>query len=295
MEQKMGESNRKNSIKTDLCRTAQALPGNQMVVFSENCRLETSFPDLCYSWPMSGAWQEKNSERHSHKRAPKDAKANLMDTNEPQVEDKLNSDCYSAGERAWMEYGQQLRAYCLNPLLEILGRCRVTPDAVTIASGLCGAAFLPLWLVNQPVAALFCLLMHVLLDGLDGPLARHQGTASPRGSFVDTFTDQVVVTLVTVAWIIRSPSSLNIAFGGSYIFLYAMVVGMAMVRNALEVPYSWLVRPRFFVFVAIAIEWLIEWPLALTTLVVCDLLLAIKCASGFLALRAKLPGPNLPD
>ena len=218
-----------------------------------------------------------------------------METNEPRVEAKLGSDCYSAGERAWMEYGQQLRARCLNPLLGILVRWGVTPDAVTIASGLCGVAFLPFWLIKQSAAALLCLLLHVLLDGLDGPLARHRGTASPRGSFVDTFTDQVVVTLVTVAWIIRSPSSLNIAFGGGYIFLYAMVVGMAMVRNALAVPYSWLVRPRFFVFVALAVEWLSEWPLTLATLIVCDLLLAIKCASGFIALRAKLPGPNHVD
>lgn len=218
-----------------------------------------------------------------------------MATNDPQGVDKLSSDCYSAGERPWMEYGQQVRASCLNPLLGILARYRVTPDAVTIASGLCGVAFLPLWLMHQSAAALIGLWLHVLLDGLDGPLARYQGNASPRGSFVDTFTDQVVVTLVTVAWLIGSPSSLNIAFGGGYIFLYAMVVGMAMVRNALEVPYSWLVRPRFFVFAAISLEWLTEWPLTLATLVTCDLLLAIKCASGFIALRAKLPGPNAPN
>lgn len=218
-----------------------------------------------------------------------------MDSTDPQGEAKLKSDCYSAGERAWMEYGQRLRAICLDPLLGRLVRCGVTPDAVTIASGLCGIAFLPLWLVHQSAVALVCLLLHVLLDGLDGPLARHQGTASPRGSFVDTFTDQVVVTLVSVAWLIRSPSSLNIAFGGSYIFLYAMVVGMAMVRNALNVPYSWLVRPRFFVFVAIFLEWLSDWPCTLATLVCCDVLLIIKCASGFLALRAKIPGPQIDN
>lgn len=215
-----------------------------------------------------------------------------MDEIDPQIETKLGSDCYSAGEREWMEYGQQLRGRFLNPLLDVLVRWRVTPDAITVASGLCGAAFFPLWLMHQAAAALVCLLLHVLLDGLDGPLARHRGTASPRGSFVDTFTDQVVVTLVTMAWLIRAPSSWHIGFGGAYIFLYAMVVGMAMVRNALAVPYSWLVRPRFFVFVAIAVEWMSHWPLTLPTLIVCDLLLAIKCVSGFLALRAKIPGPK---
>lgn len=224
-----------------------------------------------------------------------------METNEREAsvsagdiagEGKLQSDCYSAGERAWMEYGQGLRAEALKPLLLILERVHVTPDAVTIASGLCGVAFLPLWLMQHSAAALGCLLLHVLLDGLDGPLARRQGRASPRGSFVDTFTDQVVVTFVTIAWLIRSPGSLPIAVGASYVFLYAMVVGMAMVRNALDVPYSWLVRPRFFVFLAIALEWLSGLPLTVFTLAICDALLAVKCATGFVALRAKLPGPE---
>ncbi len=215
-----------------------------------------------------------------------------MESNDPQVAGKLSSDCYSDGERAWMEYGQSLRANCLKPLLVMLARMRVSPDAITLASGLCGVAFMPLWLVHQPAVAFVCLVLHVLLDGLDGPLARHCGTASPRGSFVDTFTDQVVVTLVTVAWVMVSPSSLNIAFGAAYLFLYAMVVGMAMVRNALEVPYSWLVRPRFFVFAAMATEWLSQWPVTIVTLIVCDGLLMLKCISGFAALRAKLPGPN---
>ncbi len=195
-----------------------------------------------------------------------------------------------------MEYGQRLRAIGLQPLLKLLTRCGVSPDMITIASGVCGAAFFPLWLLDQAVAAFIGLLLHVLLDGLDGPLARYQRADSPRGSFVDTFTDQAVVTLVMLAQLIRSPDSFSIALGGLYVFLYAIVVSMAMARNALAVPYSWIVRPRFFVFAAIYIEWLSGWAVVLLTLVICDILLAIKCYSGFLALRARMPGPqSQPD
>ena len=73
-----------------------------------------------------------------------------------------------------------------------------------------------------------------------------------------------------------------------------MVVSMAMVRNALAVPYSWLVRPRFFVFMAIYMEWLSGWAVVLVVLAICDVLLTIKCCSGFLALRARIPGPADP-
>jgi phosphatidylglycerophosphate synthase len=130
------------------------------------------------------------------------------------------------------------------------------------------------------------------LDGLDGPLARHQGVASPRGSFTDTFTDQIVVTVSTLAWMIAQPSSWNISAGALYVFLYALVVSMAMARNALAVPYSWLVRPRFFVYSAMTLDAITPGYLTLATICCCNVLLALKCATGFLALRRQLPGSD---
>lgn len=201
------------------------------------------------------------------------------------------TDCYAAGERGWMEWGQRVRAVVLGPLLVLLTRLKVMPDGVTLVAGMIGLGFVPLWLTGHPDAALGCLLLHVLLDGLDGPLARYQQVASSRGSFTDTFADQLVVTGVTIAWMVKAPSGLHIAAGSAYIFLYALVVAMAMVRNALNVPYSWLVRPRFLVYVALLGDrwWETNW--TLVVLAVCDVLLAIKSASGFVRLRGRLPGP----
>src|SRR5262245_2115636 len=97
------------------------------------------------------------------------------------------ADCYSDGERGAMVWGQALRAWMLGPLIRLLASAGVTPDQITAVSLACGLAFCPLWLWPgsltwaQP-AALIALLLHVLLDGLDGPLARFLGTASRRGS-----------------------------------------------------------------------------------------------------------------
>src|SRR5436190_22796325 len=98
------------------------------------------------------------------------------------------ADCYSAGERGAMVYWQDLRGWLLAPLLSALTACGVTADHITAASLGCGLLFCPLWLwpVGSPwakAAALAALALHVLLDGLDGPLARHQHVASRRGSF----------------------------------------------------------------------------------------------------------------
>lgn len=204
----------------------------------------------------------------------------------------FGNDCYSRDERAWMEFGQRGRRWLLGPLLGCLSDLGVKPDGITIFSGIMGLAFVPLWLAHQSNAALACLLAHVLLDGLDGPLARYQARASARGSFTDTFVDQLVVTLVMLAWMMTYPSNMNIATAGIYTYLYSVVVAMAMVRNSLAIPFSWLVRPRFFVFSSIALDaWMgTDW--TMYVLVVCDLLLAMKLGSGFLKLRGKLPGPE---
>ena len=202
------------------------------------------------------------------------------------------ADCYSAGERDAMVWGQELRAWWLGPLLRVLAATGVTPDQITATSLACGLAFCPLWLWpgnpgwSKP-AALIALLLHVLLDGLDGPLARHLGTASRRGSFTDTLADQIVVTASTLALMAASQPRLSVWIGGAYIFCYAMVVAFAMIRNALGVPYSWLVRPRFWVYGWIAVDlFLPGW----LEIVVGGFtaILAVKLATGFVAIRRML-------
>ena len=202
------------------------------------------------------------------------------------------ADCYAAGERDAMVGGQELRAWWLGPLLRVLAAVGVTPDQITAASLACGLAFCPLWLWpgnpgwSKP-AALIALLLHVLLDGLDGPLARHLGTASRRGSFTDTLADQIVVTASTLALMAASQPPLSVWIGGAYIFCYAMVVAFAMIRNALGVPYSWLVRPRFWVYGWIAVDlFLPGW----LEIVVGGFtaILAVKLATGFVAIRRML-------
>jgi phosphatidylglycerophosphate synthase len=203
------------------------------------------------------------------------------------------ADCYAAGERGAMVWWQDLRAWLLSPALRLLASCGITPDYVTLASLLIGLAFCPLWLwPGSPAwakpAALAALVLHVILDGLDGPLARQLGTASRRGSFTDTLADQIVVTASTLALMAAPQPALSAWVGGLYLFLYAVVVGFAMIRNAMGCPYSWLIRPRFWVYGWIAVDQFLlpGW----MDVVVGGLagVLAIKMASGFVAIRRLL-------
>ena len=202
------------------------------------------------------------------------------------AETKPKVTCYSEGEGAFMRRSQALRGRLLHPLLVGLARLRITPNHLTLLSLLTGLAFCPVFLWGFHAAAFTLLLAHVLLDGLDGPLARHTQRASSQGSFTDTMADQVVVTFSTLTLIHAGYAA---AWpGGLYVFFYCMVVIFAMVRNALAIPYSWLVRPRFFVYAWMPIE-VYFWRGSLNGLLwIAALLLAWKMLTGFIQIRRKI-------
>ena len=200
-------------------------------------------------------------------------------------EESPKADCYSGGERAAMEWTQRARGRLLGPLLRLLAALRVTPDHLTLASLLVGLLFCVLWFWS-PAAALAALLIHVLLDGLDGPLARHLGLASRRGSFTDTVADQTVISATAIT--LMADRVIDVAAGGGYLSAYTAVVAIAMVRNAMEIPYSWLLRPRFLVYGWILVE-AFFWPGTINQVLwLINAVLIWKLLTGFVHLRERL-------
>ena len=138
---------------------------------------------------------------------------------------------------------------------------------------------------SKPLA-LALLALHVLFDGLDGPVARRTGKASRSGSFTDTTTDQTVVAATTITLIYTGV--IGVVPGAVYIFAYSVVIAFSMVRNALDIPYSWLVRPRYFIYLWFPVEFYllprtIDWVLWIFTA-----LLLVKMATGFFRIRKRL-------
>jgi phosphatidylglycerophosphate synthase len=194
--------------------------------------------------------------------------------------------CYSDDEGAFMRWNQDLRGRVLKPALRWFAEVGLRANHVTMASLLAGLAFVPLFISGESAWALGMLALHVFLDGLDGPLARFTGRASNRGSFTDTMADQLVVTLSTLALI--DAHGISAWAAGLYVFLYALVVGFAMVRNALSAPYSWLFRPRFLIYTWIAMDlylWAgsLEWVLWGAIAV-----LGMKAVTGFISIRRRI-------
>ncbi|QDU49369.1 CDP-alcohol phosphatidyltransferase family protein [Gimesia panareensis] len=196
---------------------------------------------------------------------------------------------YASGEQSMMDASQQRRHQLLLPVLKLFVRCGITPNLLTGLSLICGIGFCftfgQTW-EGARLVSFGLLLLHVLLDGIDGPLARFQGTAGNRGSFTDTTSDQLVVAFTTITLI--HYQTVNVVSGGLYLLFYTVVVVFAMIRSSLAIPYSWLVRPRFFVYAWIPID-VYFLPGTLNYLLwLCVLPLAWKSITGFYKIQKQL-------
>ncbi len=90
------------------------------------------------------------------------------------------------------------------PVTRAIGQ-RVSPMALTLAGFVAGmvAAVLVARGAYRPALALW--LLNRVLDGLDGSLARAQGSQTDFGGYVDIVLDFVVYAAIPIAFVIASP------------------------------------------------------------------------------------------
>ena len=191
-----------------------------------------------------------------------------------------------------MVWYADLREKWLGPMLAIMSKLGLRPDHLTFVSLIFGLMFCPLYFWS-PILAFISLLLHTVVDGIDGPLARHLGVQSKAGSFTDTTCDQIVVVTVTLTMMCHPDQLIPIPAGTIYIFLYTIVVVFAMVRNAMGIPYSWIVRPRLIVYGWLFLEtfFFTGMRLAGSTVIViwvANTLFLLRMVSGFFKIRANL-------
>lgn len=91
---------------------------------------------------------------------------------------------------------------CVNPILPLL-TTRVTPNQVTLVSGLLGLLILPAMWLNWIPVAIFLLVLSGYCDTLDGSLARLGHHSSDWGCVLDIMMDRLVeVSVLFALWVV---------------------------------------------------------------------------------------------
>ncbi len=129
---------------------------------------------------------------------------------------------------------------------------------LTLLSFILMLAFFPLFFrLKWWPAALLTVLAHIMLDALDGPLARHSETASQSGALADMLNDISGMAIVGLTLIFLGNES-NPGLVATYIVVYLYLTIFVVVLNLTGTQLPWIIRTKYFLFLFVFMKYWFE-------------------------------------
>jgi phosphatidylglycerophosphate synthase len=157
-------------------------------------------------------------------------------------------DSYSAFEREFIGPVRQMLLRATGPLVALLARCGIHPNVVSASQVPGGFAVLAL-VPAYPRLAFALFLVLLLIDGIDGALARATGKASAFGGLVDQYCDHV--REITVVGGMAMWGALPIVPAVLYGLIYTGLNLTLYLANAHGAPVPWAVKSYVVVYPAL--------------------------------------------
>lgn len=131
----------------------------------------------------------------------------------------------------------------LTPLVKLLNKTKVTPNQLTVIGFAVGLLAIPLLALQWWNLALAAILLNRILDGLDGALARYQGSSTSAGGFLDICLDFLFYAAVPVGFALADPAQNALP---AAILLAAFIgTGSSFLAFAIAAEKYQLSKPQF--------------------------------------------------
>ena len=157
-------------------------------------------------------------------------------------------DSYSALERQFIGAFRQTLLRATRPLVSLLARLGVHPNVLSVSQVVGSVAVVAL-IPTHPRLAFVLFLALLLIDGLDGALARATDQASGFGALVDQYCDHI--REVTVVGGLAFWGALAIVPAVLYGLLYTGLNLTLYLANAHGAPIPWAVKSYLVVYPAL--------------------------------------------
>lgn len=172
----------------------------------------------------------------------------------------LLRDSYFRSETAIMEWFYDFKGRLLRPFLQFLTSLHVHPHGVSFVSGLVATIAIMLAIAwESKEIFVWGIWAHLLLDGLDGPLARYQKRHGPQGSLVDNLADHVGLLAICLY---------ALHFSAAHTFAVLFVAVFYTLLRTLDFVLrfgfrrsTYMIRPRTTLLLVLTIDILFEWDL----------------------------------
>jgi len=107
----------------------------------------------------------------------------------------------------------------------------------------------------NPLYFVLGIWIHMILDGIDGTLARYQKKDSTTGALIDVIGDQFGITLMCFfAYFFNYVNVINISV---FFVLYLIVLLISLYLMFNKARYEIVIRPRIFFYIAVTWDFFI--------------------------------------
>jgi len=152
---------------------------------------------------------------------------------------------FSESEKGSVKRFEGYRTKILLPICRLLSKAGITADAISYVGFFSLAGFI-YYVESNPLLACLFIFIHVILDGLDGPLSRYCGTDGDSGALTDILVDHTGMIVVVLTLIFFG--LVNPFWAALYMFLYTLMIIFVIVRNKLGIPIKYVVRSKYFLY-----------------------------------------------
>lgn len=196
---------------------------------------------------------------------------------------------FGASEEEYFHRVADRRTQLFKPLAMFFVRRNIRADTLTLTSFLLlPFFFFPLFGLQYYYLAWAVLLLHVFLDGMDGPVARLGRYASDKGALSDIVNDitaMVVVALTAMHFGFADP-----LLAGLYMASYLYMIVFIIARNVMDMPFKFVFKSKYYLVLFLAIKVHAGVDVLNPFLLVFSVYQAVVTAVGFFHLRRYLPG-----
>lgn len=198
---------------------------------------------------------------------------------------KQFADCWSPSERRIKSIFERIKQIIFYPLVVLLIKLKITANMISYLSAMVGLISVVFLWYNLKISAIL-LLISLVIDGIDGSVARKTKKNNLKGAVTDCFADQITISASTIGFI--AIGILNPIIGGIYLVLYPILIIFSVVRNIFNFPSSYILRPRIivygtFVFYIFSLINLLDYIVSILSII-----LLIQVIKDFYFLRSKL-------
>lgn len=169
------------------------------------------------------------------------------------------------------------------PLLFLMDKLKIHPHFLTFLSIPAGFLSFYAFTPGHQIWIVYAIIIHMLADGLDGPLARYQNRANDKGKFLDVLAGNLFIAILVIA--LAYSGLLEGYLATTFIYLMVLLEVLGVIYNNISNYKSrdWLffARSGFFchlpktvlmlyliIWSFVEIDFMSELAIALTTYMV---------------------------